>query len=291
MRTSTEIDIEGPVHLVEYGGGGQPIVLVHGLGGSHVNWSAVADRLTDFGSVRAIDLIGFGLTPRAERSSAVTAQRDLLVSYLRAHADAPAVLVGNSMGGLISMLVARSSPELVERLVLVDPALPVVRPRVDADVLRRLALPLVPAFGPRSARGRYADAVEHPETFVDELLDVVCADPGRVRAVDRDAMIAMARSRADMPWAADAFVEAARSIFTIVSRGRAFAGRVKTISAPTLVVHGDQDRLVDIASARWLVRQRPDWRLEVFDGVGHTPQLETPERFMATVGAWLSETG
>lgn len=291
MRTSSEIDIDGPVHIVEHGGAGQPIVLVHGLGGSHVNWAAVAEPLTEYGSVRAIDLIGFGLTPPAERSSAVTAQRDLLVSYLGAHTNAPAVLVGNSMGGLISMLVARSAPELVERLVLVDPALPVVRPRVDTDVLRRLALPLVPAFGPRSARGRYADAVARPESFVDELLDMVCADPGRVRAVDREAMIAMVHKRADMPWAGDAFVEAARSIFTIVSRGRAFANRIKTIEAPTVVVHGDQDRLVDVASARWLTRQRPDWRLEVLDGVGHVPQLETPERFLATVGDWLAETG
>ena len=63
MPTSMELDINGPVHVVDHGGEGRPILLVHGLGGSHVNWSAVAEPLTEFGSVRAIDLIGFGSHP------------------------------------------------------------------------------------------------------------------------------------------------------------------------------------------------------------------------------------
>ena len=83
MPTSMELDINGPVHVVDHGGEGRPILLVHGLGGSHVNWSAVAQPLTEFGSVRAIDLIGFGRTPLAGRSSAVESQCDLVVAYLR----------------------------------------------------------------------------------------------------------------------------------------------------------------------------------------------------------------
>ena len=92
-----------------------------------------------------------------------------------------------------------------------------------------------------------------------------------------------------MPWAGDAFVDAARSIFTIVVRGRTFARRVESIEAPALVIHGDQDRLVDVASAKWLVRQRPGWVLDVFDGVGHLPMLEAPDRFLTSVGAWLDD--
>ncbi len=289
VRTSTTIDLDGPVNVVDHGGHGQPILLVHGLGGSHVNWSAVGGPLTEFGAVRAIDLIGFGYTPPEGRSCGVVAQRDLVIAYLRALAGGPAILVGNSMGGLISMFVARAAPELVDRLVLVDPALPVVRPRFDTGMLRRIALPLVPGVGPRVARGEYEAATEDPGAFVDAVLEFLCVDPSRVRRADRDALIAMARRRASMPWAGDAFVDAARSIFTAVARGRTFAGRVKSIAARALVVHGDRDRLVDVSSARWLARQRPDWHLEVLEGVGHVPQLEVPERFLDVVGGWLAE--
>ena len=108
MVASIELDIDGPVHLVDHGGSGRPILLIHGLGGSHVNWSAVAEPMTEHGSVRAIDLIGFGRTPPNGRSCEVTEQRDMVTEYLRRHVDQPAVLVGNSMGGLISLLVAAS---------------------------------------------------------------------------------------------------------------------------------------------------------------------------------------
>lgn len=289
MVASIELDIDGPVHLVDHGGSGRPILLIHGLGGSHVNWSAVAEPMTEHGSVRAIDLIGFGRTPPNGRSCEVTEQRDMVTEYLRRHVDQPAVLVGNSMGGLISLLVARAAPELVDSMVLVDPALPVVRPRVDPGVLRGLALPLVPGFGPRSFRNTFAGAAEHPEILVDQMYSVVCADPTRIRREDRLAAIAMASERATMPWAGDAFVDAARSIARIVLRGRAFGHRVESIDAPALIVHGDQDRLVDVASARWLHRHRPDWQLEIMEGIGHVPQLEAPDQFMAIVDRWFAD--
>lgn len=285
MPTSMELDINGPVNVVDHGGEGRPILLVHGLGGSHVNWSAVAEPLTKFGSVRAIDLIGFGRTPLAGRSSAVESQCDLVVAYLREHVDTPAVLIGNSMGGLISMLVAEAAPEHVDSLVLVDPALPVVRPRLDPGVLSKLALPLVPGLGNRA----YAMSVEDPEKFMDETFSIVFADRSRLRPEDRDLALAMAHERTTMPWAGEAFSDAARSIFRIVLKGRTFARRVGAIEAPGLVVHGDKDRLVDIASARWLIKQRPGWSLEEFEGVGHVPQLESPDRFLEIVGAWLAD--
>lgn len=288
MPTSLEVDLGGPVHLADHGGTGRPILLVHGLGGSHTNWSAVAEPLSRMGSVRAIDLIGFGYTRPEGRSSAVDSQRDLVISYLREHADQPAVLIGNSMGGLVSLRVASKAPELVHSMVLVDPALPVLRPRLDRDVLRGLVLPLVPGIGPRAFQKRYEAAVESPEQFVADMYDMLFVDSSRVRPEDARLALAMARERVRMPWAAEAFVEAARSIFLILSRRRHFAAWVGEISTPTLVVQGEADRLVDVASARWLIEQNPEFSLEVFDDIGHVPQLECPERFLETVERWLS---
>jgi pimeloyl-ACP methyl ester carboxylesterase len=53
-------------------------------------------------------------------------------------------------------------------------------------------------------------------------------------------------------------------------------------------VHGALDRLVPLSCSRALVRQRPDWRLEVLDGVGHVPQIEVPQRTADVITSWLS---
>ncbi len=64
---------------------------------------------------------------------------------------------------------------------------------------------------------------------------------------------------------------------------------IAKIPAPAIIIQGDQDRLVDIASARWLAELRPDWALEVFEDVGHVPMLEAHEKFLDVVGAFLTE--
>ncbi len=288
MPESLEIDLDGPVHVADHGGRGRPILLIHGLGGSHVNWSAVANPLAEAGSVRAIDLIGFGYTPLAGRSSAVDRQRDLCIDYLRSEFDEPAVLVGNSMGGLVALRIAHTAPELVDSLVLVDPALPVIRPRLDADVLKGLVLPLVPGIGPRAFERRHAAAMEDPSSYLEELYDMLFVDASRVRPEDARLALDMARRRAEMPWVTDAFVDAARSIFLILSRRRHFARWVGEVTAPALVVHGEEDRLVDVASARWLVEKNDGFDLEIFDDIGHVPQLECPDRFLSVVTPWLA---
>jgi len=284
MASSMEVDINGPVHVADHGGTGTPILLIHGLGGSHVNWSPVADQLSAFGSTRAIDLIGFGYTQPLGRSSAVEAQRDLIISYLLDHADAPALLVGNSMGGLISILVAEAAPELVEGLVLVDAALPTIRPRLDMPVIKGLARPLIPGLGQKM----YEKAVEDPESYMNQLFEILFHDGSALDPETREIALEMAKARAEMPWVASAFADAARSLFRVLIRRKAFVSRVESITAPALIMHGDKDRLVDVASARWLAEQRPDWQLEIFENVGHVPQLEAPDRFLEAVERWLA---
>jgi len=284
MASSIEVDLNGPVHIADHGGTGTPILLIHGLGGSHVNWSEVAEPLTKFGSVRAIDLVGFGYTKPLNRSSAVEAQRDLVIAYLREYADAPALLIGNSMGGLISILVAEAAPELVDGLILVDAALPTIRPRLDIPVIKGLIRPLIPGFGPRM----YAQVIEDPEAYMDELFKILFADGATINTEHRKVALGMAKARAEMPWAGPAFADAARSLFRVLIRRRAFVRRIESIRADALIVHGDKDRLVDVASARWLAKLRPDWQLEIFENVGHVPQLEVPDRLLDVVERWLA---
>src|SRR5262249_14057458 len=116
---------DGPLHIADFGGSGPPIVLVHGLGGAHTNWMTVGAALGARGRVLAPDLIGFGRTPLAGRAPTVEANLALLVRWLERAIREPAMLVGNSMGGLLSTLLAADHPSLVSRLVLVAPALPI----------------------------------------------------------------------------------------------------------------------------------------------------------------------
>ena len=82
MARSQIIDVDGPVHYVDHGGDGPPMVLVHGLGGSHLNWIAAAPGLAERHRVYAVDLAGFGLTPLIGRRAAVQANRRLLDGFL-----------------------------------------------------------------------------------------------------------------------------------------------------------------------------------------------------------------
>jgi len=281
------VDLDGPLHVADFGGRGMPIVLVHGLGGSHLNWMAVGPRLAERGRVLAPDLAGFGRTPLAGRSSGVGASRALLDRFLGASTNEPVVLVGNSMGGLIALMEASLRPEKVAALVLVGPAQP--RPllaSVDWMVMATFAAYAMPLVGESFVRWRAR--LLGPEGMVRQTLALCCTDPNRVARDVFAAHVALAEERAAaMPWAAEAFLGAARSMVARTMRPGWFADLVRNVPAPTLIVQGDADRLVPIAASRALAGSRPDWRLEVLDGIGHVPQLEAPERFVDVVTAWL----
>jgi len=123
MRTT--VDLQGPVH-VERLGAGPPLLLLHGLGSSHVHWMGVAPALARRHRVHILDLPGSGLSPLARRSPGLIPASRLVAAYLD-RLRQPAVLVGNSMGALIALLVAaRERPARVPALAMV--ALPAPRP-------------------------------------------------------------------------------------------------------------------------------------------------------------------
>jgi pimeloyl-ACP methyl ester carboxylesterase len=114
------------VHYVGWDGPAErTFVLVHGLGGSHLSWLLVGPGLAEHGRVLALDLCGFGRTGRDGRRSRLTDQRALVSRFVREVAGSgPVVLVGNSMGGGISMLQAALEPASVQGLVLSNSIFP-----------------------------------------------------------------------------------------------------------------------------------------------------------------------
>jgi len=266
------------------------MVLVHGLGGSALNWLAVGESLAKRARVRALDLAGFGRTPPAGRATTVPANHDLLDRFLDAVVGEPAILVGNSMGGLITMMEAASNPGRVSALVLAAPAQPTPRgTRIDRRVLAAFALYSLPWVAPWYLRRRATRL--GAEGLVRQMLSLCCVDPARVPEPVRQAHVALALERMEqMPWATASLLEAARSILAVIRRPATYAAMVAKITAPTLLIQGTGDRLVPLAASERLARARPDWRLDVFAEVGHIPQLEAPERFTDSVTRWLAAT-
>lgn len=270
--------------------GGRPrdplIVCVHGLGGSAMNWAAIAPLLTDRYRVIAPDLAGHGLTRSGGRGCDVASNRALLHAFLESVSADPVILMGNSMGGMIALLEASAAPERISRLILVDPALPFVPARPDLLVAPMLALGAIPWVG-RVLLGRARSL--QPETVVAEVLKLYCADPTRVPADVVALHVALAVQRADFPGVARDMSVATRSmIATAVSSE--YRERIRSVSCPVLVMHGDRDRLVPVSAARAAVRANPSWSLAVLRGVGHVPQLEAPLASAAIIRDWLRDS-
>jgi pimeloyl-ACP methyl ester carboxylesterase len=293
-------DIGGPVHYLDYGGpaGGPVIVCVHGLGGSAVNWAAIAPLLTDRYRLLAPDLAGHGLTQSAGRGADVTSNRALLHRFIesvpaiaagRTSPAKPVILMGNSMGGMISLLEATAAPRAVAGLILVDPALPFVPARPDPTVAGLFALYATPGLG-RLMMSRRREM--SPAALVARVMSLCCTDPSRIPADVVALHVEVARQRAAFPDAGPDFTVAMRSVIATVGRhGRAYRHGIRAITCPVLVLHGGDDRLVPVAAAVAAVRANPSWSLVVLSGVGHVPQLEAPRESARVVGDWLGSAG
>jgi pimeloyl-ACP methyl ester carboxylesterase len=281
------VDLDGPVHYVDFGGDGKPIVMVHGLGGNAMNWMSVGPALSQGHRVLALDLAGFGRTPLFNRSTTLGANAELVHSFIEQVAGEPAILMGNSMGGHIAILEAADHPQWVDALILVDPAIPgahVRRP--DPTMLGVMAALTLPALADfvidRRAR------VLGPERLVRETIALVAADPSRIDSAVIDAHVQLMRERGNLGrQASRAFLQAVRSLGLRMADPR-FWNRLKKVEAPGLVIHGELDRLIPVSAVRELVRRKPDWTLEVIEGVGHVPMMECPDLFFKLVNQWLT---
>lgn len=288
IARSETIDLDGPLHYLDYGGkpGGPLVVCVHGLGGAAWNWSALAPLLTDEMRVVAPDLAGHGYTPAHGRRTTVPANRRLLERFLREVAREPVVLVGNSMGGAISALQAAASPDLVRGVVLVDPALP--RPLlspIDARVAASFAMIALPGLGEAALARRRRTVTA--ERIVQETLALCCVDPSRVPREVVDTAIEMARHRGRDRDAGPSFLLAARSVVKLLTRPRRLNAALDGIEAPVLLIHGAKDRLVPVRVARSVAKAHPDWQLEIAKDIGHVPQLEAAEWTADVMRAWM----
>ena len=286
-------DLDGPVHWIEFGEegtsrlDGTPIVFVHGLGGSHLNWCLIGPDLAAGRRAVALDLHGFGLTPGTRATSTVQHNTRLLDRFVREVTGTPVILAGNSMGGLISILQASAAPDTVRGLVLIDPALP-LPPRVpDREVGSQFLMYALPGLGElyvRSVRSR-----QPPQLAVQRVIELCFADPSRIDPAMFRASIALAAERRSQGVRAgdEAFLAASRSLMRVVGLRRRYWEMMASVRVPVLLLGGEADRLVPVAAMRQTAARNPGWDTVILPGVGHTPQLEVPDAVTGKLADWL----
>lgn len=269
--------LHGRPVLYAEAGEGPVLLLIHGMAGTFENWREVIEPLAVHHTVIAPDLPGHGGSGGGadySLGSLAAGLRDLLVKL----GHERATLVGHSLGGGIAMQFSYQFPEMVERLVLVSSGglgLEV------SPVLRAAALPGAEYFiAATAAAGRTVGS-----TLGRGLARIGLRPNADVAEVARGyASLADPERRA-------AFLAALRSVVSVGGQ-RVNAGDRLYLAAgvPVLIIWGARDPIIPARHAQDAHEAITGSRLEVFEGVGHLPQVEAPARFVTVLERFLEET-
>ena len=284
------LDVDGPVAYREWVGPPEAtFVLIHGLGASHLSWVQVAPALSRLGHTIALDLPGFGGSPLAGRTARLMDQRRVVSRFTEKLGSGRVVLVGNSMGGAVSLLQAAVEPTSVSGVVLSNSAFPWHLPTLPNPlILLSLGIYWTPWVGERFVTWRLRDL--DAEAIVGLSLRVLTADPRSIPPDVVRALVELTRARKDDPDVPTAFLQGARSMLSLGARPEIAHRALDNVHAPVLVLHGRRDRVVPAAYAEAELARHPGWRGRFLDDLGHIPQMEAPARWLAEVEPWLNET-
>lgn len=278
------------VHLLRAGpdrdDGTIPALLVHGLGGGATNWLEVMAGLAAHGPVVAVDLPGFGRTePHHPRAARIEPQVAFLQRLLDRLGWDRAVVHGNSMGGLLSVLLAARAPQRVARLVLTAPALP--PPRHPAALTPAAAARFAPFVSWRlgSLVLERVYARSPAEQIRRGTMELVLGEADDLRPALQQVQLENVELGRDAGWRASAFARAAADLVSTLGVARHVHDAIDAVTAPTLLVWGEHDQLVGRRTMDAVAQRRADWVRVDLDGVGHVPMLEAPDRWLEVVQA------
>ena len=284
--------------------GAEPALFVHGLGGSALNFTdlmgllsepadgqAAGSRATDARAAgplplacEALDLPGFGYSPPpADADYSIDAHAAAVVALIEHRGNWPVHLVGNSLGGAVSTRVAARRPDLVRTLTLISPALPDLRPRL---LSARIALVALPGVGRWLLTKMIAMP---PEQRTEASIAELYADPSRLRPERRAEAIAEVGRRDALEYSTDALLGSARALVAEYTKpGPASLWHdAALVTAPTLLIYGSHDRLVNPAMAGRAARTFRDGRAVVLPRIGHVAMMERPDLVAAEMREFL----
>lgn len=269
-------------HRIAYrraGTGGPTLLFIHGITQDSTTWEHVGRRLADVARVIAVDLPGHGESenPPGDHSLGAYAStcRDLLFTLN----ETSATVIGHSLGGGVALQFAYQFPELVDRIVLVDSG------GLGTEVsplLRAAALPGADPVVRLLATPRVHRALLRGGEIMERLGLRAGADLGEV---------AQGLRNLSDPAARHAFIRTVRAVIGV--RGQRISAHDKLYLAeqvPTLLLWGDEDRIIPVEHGRKTHAAIPGSRFETLPGVGHFPHLDAPGEVAVRIRRFLQET-
>jgi pimeloyl-ACP methyl ester carboxylesterase len=248
---------------------------VHGLAGSSTNWISLAGALAGAATGYLVDLPGHGRSdpPPRGRYSLVD-DAEVTAALIRRHSDGPVHLVGNSLGGVVSTVLAARHPDLVATLTLISPAVPDLRLTRDRGADPILGLLLFPGTGGLAVRRLSSTS---PMARARGMGELCFGDPTLLTDDDYAVAAADLAWRSSIPWVHTGTIGSLRALLrSYLHRTESFWADAASVRVPTLVIWGTRDRLVDVRLAPRTAAAFADSSLLIMAGVGHTAQMEDP---------------
>ena len=247
----------GPYRIHRFiGGTGEPLVLVHGLGGCALDFAPLMLALTKEHRVFALDLLGYGGSDRPDVNYSVPLETGSLRQFLESQGLTRFDLAGWSMGGWISLNFTSQYPDRVHRLILLDSAGMKFTPGFD---LRLLA--------------------PHTVAEMHELEKVMTPHPERMPAfITRDLL----RQLRAEDWVIQ------RTVANMMTMREVMDGKLAGVTMPVLIVWGKQDITTPPSIAEEMRREMPQSVLAVLDDCGHVAPIECHDRVLAEIERFLA---
>lgn len=263
------------IHYQEAGRGPVPLVFLHGFASAHSTWHDLAGMFpADRYTIYLLDLKGFGLSDKPRDGAySIGDQAEVVIAFIRHLGLDSVILVGHSMGGAAALRVCLRMREetafTVRKMVLMDCA---AYPQRIPRFFRRLRSPLLGPLFLRLLPARF---------LVRGVLEKVFSDPGAVTP-ERYARYRGYLKGSGVPYVLRATVKAIDpAAYTRIAES------YRTIEIPTLIIWGEEDRVIRVKNAHRLHGDLAGSRLKVLKQCGHNPQEERPVETFGHMAAFL----
>jgi abhydrolase domain-containing protein 6 len=241
-------------------GQGELIVLVHGYTGSKENWLPIMRDLAKTYRVIAVDLPGWGESePEAGQDYGPLAQAEQLSAFLKSENQPAALLVGHSMGGMITGMLALKHPQQVQHLVLMSAA---------------GVIPAENEFAKLAKQGKSPFAAYETDAFIDFMKQYVFAD---MQFIPRPMLAAIVKKRA----LNKEFEKTVFSQMLQFTESYTLQKRLPEISQPVGLLWCDHDKIIDPSAASIFAEGLKTSQTEILQGCGHMPMMEQPKQTAA----------
>lgn len=254
---------------------GETILMVHGLGDEADSWRDLIPELALDHRVLAVDLPGFGRSAFPAKPLSPPFLVSMLLELLDALNVRTVLLVGSSLGGLLCQQIALAHPERASGLVLLDGTLVATGQSLNP----RLMLFMIPGIG----EWLYTRLRRDPQAAYDTLQPYY-ANLDTMSAASREFLFQRVNERVWSKRQRRAYFAVLRQLALWTPRLQKGLGeRLGDCRVPTLVLWGEQDRIITLAAARSLLALQPTARLIVIPGAGHLPHQERPQRVLEAI--------